>query len=314
MPTSYDGIPGNVVAPTAVNIASSTNTNPITVTVSGALPADFATGVLVDIQDHQVNTSANGVRVATVTGASTFTIPVAGVGVGGATGTVQPLNMTPAFAIPSDGDADNNASIQPSLAALADRAQFLASRVGVLKIARRTVIAYQNLSNVTWCHWPAGAVTIGTVVQFVSDLVAWGTVFGPGAVATPVSGLAPIFAADGIAPGDLVMVKLQTSIQVPVLHRIALYGAIAAPGVTPAWPGGYAAIIGASAAIDAAGTGNPTSHAVTIEGVMSNSSTIGGIAWMQPVLYPLTNGSPVIQFAGDTLVTFDIWRPTGQPQ
>jgi hypothetical protein len=40
------------------------------------------------IAGHAVNTVANGCWVATVTSATAFTIPVAGIGVGTATGTV----------------------------------------------------------------------------------------------------------------------------------------------------------------------------------------------------------------------------------
>src|ERR1700690_1205952 len=100
MPTSYQGVPGNVSFPAALNIASSTNTNPISITVSGVLPASFLTGSKVDITGHTVNVSANGPWTATVTGASTFTIPVAGVGVGGATGTAQPVMLSPLYTYP----------------------------------------------------------------------------------------------------------------------------------------------------------------------------------------------------------------------
>lgn len=81
----------------AMNIASSTNTNPITITVSGTLPTSFVSGVGVVIAGHLVNTAANGSWTATKTGASTFTIPTTGNGVGAATGTATQA-VTPGIA------------------------------------------------------------------------------------------------------------------------------------------------------------------------------------------------------------------------
>lgn len=69
-----------------VNIASSTNANPSVVTT--AVAHGLAVGDVVEIQNHLVNTNINGVwTLATVGSATTFTVPHAANGVGGATGT-----------------------------------------------------------------------------------------------------------------------------------------------------------------------------------------------------------------------------------
>lgn len=68
-----------------VNIASSTNANPSVVTTSAA--HGIAVGDVVSIAGHLVNTAINGVwTIATVGSSTTFTVPYAANGVGGATG------------------------------------------------------------------------------------------------------------------------------------------------------------------------------------------------------------------------------------
>lgn len=73
----------------AVNILSSTNTNPITIKTT--TPHALNTlGDQVTIANHLVNTNANGVWNATIVDYETFTIPAVGNGVGGQTGTAVP--------------------------------------------------------------------------------------------------------------------------------------------------------------------------------------------------------------------------------
>lgn len=80
----------------AINIASSTNANPIEITT--ASPHPYATGDQVVITGHLVNTNANGTWVITKTGASTFTLTGStGNGIGANTGTVAKI-QTPAIA------------------------------------------------------------------------------------------------------------------------------------------------------------------------------------------------------------------------
>jgi hypothetical protein len=87
-----------------INIASSTNANPIVVTTS--TPHGLITGAVVTIAGHLVNTNANGTYPVTVLSPTTFSIPKTGNGVGVATGTVQPTgfwaSMTGTSAVTAD--------------------------------------------------------------------------------------------------------------------------------------------------------------------------------------------------------------------
>lgn len=74
------------IFPTA-NISSSTNANPSVVTT--ATPHSLVVGDTVTISGHTTNTAINGTWVLTTVGSSTtFSVPTAANGVGGATGTV----------------------------------------------------------------------------------------------------------------------------------------------------------------------------------------------------------------------------------
>lgn len=68
-----------------VNISASTSANPIVVTT--AVAHNLATGDVVEIQGHLVNTNANGVWLATNITSTTFSVPVSGNGTGLASGT-----------------------------------------------------------------------------------------------------------------------------------------------------------------------------------------------------------------------------------
>lgn len=89
-PLALDGleIPSSEVQTTAMNIASSTNANPIVVTL--AATHAFKVGQKVKIDGHATNTNANGVQTIQAVTSTTITLSgVAGNGVGGATGTVK---------------------------------------------------------------------------------------------------------------------------------------------------------------------------------------------------------------------------------
>ena len=89
---NVDTLDGATIQDTTTAIVSSTNATPIVLTV-GAVPANIAVGTVVVVGDHTVNTSANGVWRVSAVGATTITLQnSAGVGIGGATGTVKALN------------------------------------------------------------------------------------------------------------------------------------------------------------------------------------------------------------------------------
>ena len=71
-------------------ISGSTNVNPSVITTG--VVHGLTTGDVVEIAFHLVNTNINGVWVATVITTTTFSVPNAANGVGGATGTVMKMN------------------------------------------------------------------------------------------------------------------------------------------------------------------------------------------------------------------------------
>lgn len=81
----------------AVNIASSTNANPIVVTTSSPHNLPSSGAIQVVIVGHTINTNANGTWTATYVSPTTFSIPATGNGIGGATGTVT-RSVTPGIA------------------------------------------------------------------------------------------------------------------------------------------------------------------------------------------------------------------------
>lgn len=73
-----------------IPITSSTNASPIVLTT----PAHgLATGAVVEISGHAVNTAANGAFTATVLTSTTFSVPAVGNGAGGATGQVVKMPL-----------------------------------------------------------------------------------------------------------------------------------------------------------------------------------------------------------------------------
>lgn len=92
-------VAGDVQPP--VSIASSTAANPASVTTAAV--HGLATGDVIEISSHLVNTVINGTWPVTVTSTTVFTVPVAGNGVGGATGQIvkQPPDADIQFAVNS---------------------------------------------------------------------------------------------------------------------------------------------------------------------------------------------------------------------
>ena len=80
---------GAIAMGATVNISSSTNAYPIVVTTAAA--HGLATGDTVRIEGHVTNTAANGTWTATNLTSTTFSIPIAGNGVGAATGRIAEL-------------------------------------------------------------------------------------------------------------------------------------------------------------------------------------------------------------------------------
>jgi hypothetical protein len=193
MGTQENGIPANISGnlPAPVAIASSTAANPTQITTSSN--HGRTTGDVVDISGHGPNFGANGQYAVTVTGLTTFTIPVdTSAGTPGTTsGNVQALALGPTFLVPADGvDNEDAASVNVPFDALADRTAFVGSVTGAHKLAARTgvfrtddtgsswaTVAFGGLDN-TWTATsgsfstlsPAPTVNVGDAVDIEVDV------------------------------------------------------------------------------------------------------------------------------------------------
>lgn len=286
MPTNYNGIPGNASQPAAVNIASSTNTNPIQVTVSGALPASYTTGIAVTIAGHTSNLAANGRWPITVTGASTFTIPTAGSGVGGATGTVQPLSVSPLYTYPSDGDLDNQASIAAWAQATGDRTQFLAAAASPYKM-----VGFQSQQNVDDTYSSAwGTLTTTNVRQVFS---------GSGAVFVGI----PVQANDVVEANFRGTIALQQNSAVTVLDLgFANYNYGGVPSYS----------IGRVSTAYIGNTGFAAWLPVNLTYLsLPSDITINGLAALRLTGFGALGTTANLQMLGSWIWTVKIWRPTG---
>lgn len=318
MGVAYDGVPGNLAYPAALSIASSTNASPIAVTTSS--PHGLLTGDLVTIAGHQVNTSANGAnQTVTRSGANTFTIPVAGVGIGGATGTVQPLTYGSAPTIPSDGDPRNASSVNQAFQPLIDRSSLVLPTLGALKLAGR-VLFYHNgalLSN-NDCMGVAATAVANTfyamgpgtdAIGLDNTPTEWGCL-NP----LPFSGSHPPLVVDGFAEGDFVQVLFQgdaVTAHYPV--RYSLHWDLVPTGTSPAsFPASYSQLLASSVYVN-----GPSG---TIQQSFSMSGKIGpllssGTIFFQPSVFSLAITGGATWFVNNDMnLCIECWRPTGVPQ
>jgi hypothetical protein len=223
MSTQIGGIAANISGhlPAAVNIASTTDASPIAVTTS--TPHGLLIGDTVDITKHAVNVAANGVWAVTVTGGSSFTIPTAGsgAGAGSATGIVQSLALGPTFPIPADGvDNEDAASVGVPFEAGADRTAFLATAIGLNKVA---YVLEDGVTDDTGAGYATFTLTDATWKQAA---VPWTVFTGSGADAPLHNGDTLLVEADiNYAFTDAASGTLQAQFQA------ALFVLLAEPGV-----------------------------------------------------------------------------------
>jgi hypothetical protein len=321
MPTNYDGKPGNITTESPLTVTGASNTNPITITVSGALPAEFyvsgglggtPAGPQVRISGIDGNTSANGIWIATPTGASTFTIPVAGIGAySGLGGIAQPLYLKSMYTAPSDGDSANEASIDTWIRAGGDRSQFLAARVGTYKLAKRTAILFDSVTGVPWASQPGGVLTAGTLAQWTTaGAFTWTVQAGVSAdvFATPVAGQPPVFGIHGCITGDVAMVRLDTSdSSSATAYRVGLMQVQQSPQAPTPGFGLYGRLFGSFRTLDTV-----PANSISLAGIINIG--FSGDLYIQPVIYPLSSGAQAQTLRDDVLLTVEFWRATGMPQ
>lgn len=180
--TPYNGLPANIAMPNAIAISSSTNTTPITV---AATAHGCKTGDRVDVADHTVNTAANGIWTVTFVDANNVQLNGSvGNGVGGATGTLQPIAFTGNVSLnPANGDPYDASTYIPGMSCLADRTAFNLGNTGTVKIASVGFASFSGALNPAAIagNWAPvatfGAFSPPLVEVITGDLIEW-DVFG----------------------------------------------------------------------------------------------------------------------------------------
>ena len=302
MSTPENGIPQNIKtalsSQVAVNIASSTNANPIQITTS--TNHLLTTGDWVDVEGHLVNTAANGIWPVTVTSASQYTIPTTGNGVGAATGVSQSLALGPTFAIPADGvDNESAASVNVPFQALADRTSFL----GLMTGGNKVVTIYDATT---------GTITAaGNVAVFTNVGAAWQAANSPFAILIP-----------GVQGNDTIQVNITTTAKVAISgtdysSAYFLFGilySLVPLGGSPTYQ--YAAGSGcyvpqASASGFTIRCGLNLSAQIIIPVIPLGGD---GLSITLGAYYLLGSAPLTVDAIGDLTITATQYRPTGMPQ
>ncbi len=314
MPSTYKGQPALIITNAltlAVNIASSTNANPIQITTTSA--HGLSAGDYVDITGHQTNTAANGIfPVLAVQSATQFTINATGNGVGGATGQVQPLTIGGAQ-IPSDlTDPMNAASVNVPLNANLDRSAFLAVTTGKYKLAQELILTLDSGAGqgatppLPWAQTPC----TNPGVYFANQ--------GANGASAAVT-----FTLSNVVLGDLVEVELATSLfsqpqaggtfVAGVVMGAALYSQAQPPG------GALSAasrIVGSGQSMQTIAVGTVTNGSmltpVNLKGTVFPSQA--GNVVITPYMITSSSAGLFVGLANDYVFTARVWRQTNMPQ
>lgn len=284
--TSYNGLPSNIAPPASVGIASSTDASPVVVQTSSA--HGMKTGDWVDISGHQTNWAANGIWQVVVVDTTHFQLTGStGNGVGGTTGTAQPLAFTGNVSLnPADGDPYDASTYVPGMSCLADRTSFLAKNLGAWKLSRIQTFAANSDSNTLWA-------------QQVNVTNAW---------ALPNS--VPSFEIN-IVNGDFVDISMATTgVANGGGASLCLFGIMSAfvpPGISPT--GLYSKLAGSNQGVSP--SSNPVPLHLRGQTLFSGSS---GNLFISPGFYAIGSSGTSFSMQGDYTIIVYVWRQTGWSQ
>ena len=305
MSSQVNGIPGNVAFSGALAIVSSTNTSPIQVTTAAH---GRTTGDKVSVYGHATNYAANGQWTVTVISPTILSLDASvGVGVGGATGHVQPL-AAKTFAVPSDGDPRSAASVDVALEALADRTAFALVGMGQYKMRLINDLTVTG----TAANWSTATIaSAGTWYPFAG---------GP----WPAFVIQDATIHIASQPFDLLEFQLDTTVFSELTggigfatqqeYEIGLYMGFAEPGASP---GSYAVIPGSvkgtiqNVAGGSSGVGQTAP--ITLVGRIFHSQITAPDVYIQPYATSAFM-TGVVNFAWDYTLSLRQWRKTGMVQ
>ena len=298
MTTPYSGKPGNETRQSAVNISSSTNATPIVVTTAAS--HGLYEGDRVEIVSHATNTAANGVWYVHVVDATHISLYAAwtagavatasvGVGVGGATGTVQYLGLTPRVTLPDDGDLRSASSINVPNEDAKDGQAWLAERIGNW----RTVWLY----NVT----KQAAAPATSVCSFTTSSGAW-------AVDTGIEAAWTVKPSVSVDVNDYVEIDLTSTYNSASANDIALAIGFVFLEHGAAYSSAGAVVQEGWQVFTVPGHGG-----IHIKARAYLSTALSGITHGMK-LYPVLmsygiGGTPAYSLLGDVSMTIKVWRP-----
>jgi hypothetical protein len=281
MSSQENGIAGNITPPGSIGITGSTNASPIVINTT--TPHGLTTGDKVDVTDHTVNTNANGVWTITRVDATHISLNGStGNGVGAGTGAVQPLTYGSTFAIPSDGDVDNAASVNVALEALADRSAFVLANLSAYKLSQ---LFSRVVNDDTYASWESIA-TNGTLWLPITT-VTWGIL--------------------DILSTDFIDVQFDGTCNVSTSNvSLTLAYANTVPNGTPT----FSEVSGSGKQI-----GSTTTLPVTLAGRISGGqlSTNGTLTFCLGVR-PGSGSAITTTMVGSYTIRAWVWRQTGVPQ
>jgi hypothetical protein len=298
MPSQYNGQGGNTLISLlpSIGIASTTATNPVTITTFSA--HGMTTGDMASISGvTATNSVVNGQWFITVTGPTTFTIPVVGIGVTGGGGQVQPLALGATYSIPSDGDNGAAASVDVALEALGDRTAFLGTRLGAYKTVAEQIIV------VGADHW--NPANFGSGYQPTVAPMTW--TFGGSGIA--------VMAADRLAIDADLVIAIGGPAGAPGVPGFTTNVALFAEAVLLGGSPTYAQVAGSTRNLPLTQTaGAVIQSSIHLSCEFSPASGVqGGTVNVQPQLQtPATMVSAFI--LADGFVRMRLLRPTGMPQ
>ena len=296
MSSTYNGKSGNITPPSALTITNVSAGATPTITISGSLPAAFLTGIAVDITGVQGATGVNGTWTATVTGASTFTIPSGAPGTYTSGGSIQPLYLQ-GITLPSDGDAGTASSVNVPFEAIQDQCAFLALATGAYKVAQYFYLSTNgSINNLVGSSPVLGGTT-------------WGDWTGPIAALTPFVSIGAGQSVNVVA-GDIVLTTVSVNLLGSAANNcfIAIWTANYVPGGTPT----FLQSVGAGSQIRTAAVTNIISPCT----VRSNTiiSTTGMFDFKLRLEGTASIAVNDFQLIGGLFAEAVVLRPTSMPQ
>jgi hypothetical protein len=258
------------------------------------------TNDVVDIQNHLINTNANGIWPITFISATQYSIAVAGNGVGGATGASQAVTMTSNVGLnPANGDAMNASTWIPGMSCSQDRTAFLALNLGGYKLVNLATYSLSLDTNTQWSLSGPSATATWTLIASSPVLPIW------------------------YIPGDYLDITFTSSAEAQpgigvTLQNIGLVYSVQIPGDTAS---AYNEVVGSGVILSTLTNGGqpytscPQPVALSAPFIASiHGGASAATVWIGVGVYQLGATTGGVAFYGSRQMVVRQWRATGWPQ